>query len=577
MKPAARIGDMHTCPAATPGTPPIPHVGGPILTGAATVQIGGMPAARMGDTAICVGPPDTVAAGEPTVLIEGKPAARMGDPMAHGGTIATGCPTVLIGPGVSGGGGAAGGGAASGAATTSGGSSGGSGGDGAAGTSNQPGDNADASKGAASGAGDIGGAVHSRNRSGSGGDSASPGAQRDRARTREETVKVYRCPARGFSAIYYLHKKAKKVRKGMTKSLRKSPYPAIGLLIWPDNGLKEATLKRKISRLVKVLGSKHALWNNAELWSGPRRLHITVYVAWKGDSIVKNGSEDLKAYRKRVGAVVKAMKAVNKVTKKLATKEKPAIEIDWALVPVLEARSTDNDSGMVKKFGTICKRKSMSIERVSVRWSGAVSRDWIDNPPPGVGEFPTLEVHSFKKKDLKNKKLAILSGDGDFVIFAAEQAAESGSDFNFGKWAQYFTVANLGCPDFHKNLKNHSTTVSEVLGDILQPQLDAANNLPDEITVARQNAGFFLWRPEWQGRHEAKDGNNIFNNDGSQSFNNPKCQKCDALSASNRRYVVRHQEEIDLIMSYRTSFDGDNPIPDGFTHLGAADPPDLHS
>jgi len=31
MKPAARITDMHTCPMVTPGVPPIPHVGGPIV------------------------------------------------------------------------------------------------------------------------------------------------------------------------------------------------------------------------------------------------------------------------------------------------------------------------------------------------------------------------------------------------------------------------------------------------------------------------------------------------------------------------------------------------------------------
>jgi len=30
MPPAARIGDMHTCPMVTPGTPPVPHVGGPL-------------------------------------------------------------------------------------------------------------------------------------------------------------------------------------------------------------------------------------------------------------------------------------------------------------------------------------------------------------------------------------------------------------------------------------------------------------------------------------------------------------------------------------------------------------------
>jgi len=97
MPPAARIGDMHVCPMVTPGVPPIPHVGGPILpTGAVTVLIGGMPAARMGDMALCVGPPDVIAMGSPTVLISGMMAARLGDPTAHGGVIVVGCPTVMI-------------------------------------------------------------------------------------------------------------------------------------------------------------------------------------------------------------------------------------------------------------------------------------------------------------------------------------------------------------------------------------------------------------------------------------------------------------------------------------------------
>ncbi len=98
MKPAARISDMHVCPMVTPGVPPIPHVGGPILPpGAPTVLIGGLPAARMGDMATCVGPPDTIAIGSTTVMIGGKPAARMGDMTAHGGNIVVGCFTVLIG------------------------------------------------------------------------------------------------------------------------------------------------------------------------------------------------------------------------------------------------------------------------------------------------------------------------------------------------------------------------------------------------------------------------------------------------------------------------------------------------
>ncbi len=97
-QPAARVGDMHVCPMQTPGTPPIPHVGGPILPpGSPTVLIGGQPAARQGDMATCVGPPDVVAMGSVTVLIGGQPAARAGDKTAHGGSIVLGCPTVLIG------------------------------------------------------------------------------------------------------------------------------------------------------------------------------------------------------------------------------------------------------------------------------------------------------------------------------------------------------------------------------------------------------------------------------------------------------------------------------------------------
>ena len=95
MLPAARVTDLHTCPQFTAL---VPHVGGPILPpGAVTVLIGKMPAARMGDSATCVGPPDTVLTGVPTVLICKKPAARMSDITAHGGIITVGCPTVMIG------------------------------------------------------------------------------------------------------------------------------------------------------------------------------------------------------------------------------------------------------------------------------------------------------------------------------------------------------------------------------------------------------------------------------------------------------------------------------------------------
>jgi uncharacterized Zn-binding protein involved in type VI secretion len=62
-----------------------------------TVLIGNMPAATMGDSCVCVGPPDSIVKGSATVLIGNKPAARMGDTTAHGGNIVLGMPTVLIG------------------------------------------------------------------------------------------------------------------------------------------------------------------------------------------------------------------------------------------------------------------------------------------------------------------------------------------------------------------------------------------------------------------------------------------------------------------------------------------------
>jgi uncharacterized Zn-binding protein involved in type VI secretion len=94
-QPAARLTDMHVCPMVTAI---VPHVGGPIVgPGAPTVLIGGLPAARVGDMAVCVGPPDVIAMGCFTVLIGGAPAARMGDMTAHGGVIVLGMPTVLIG------------------------------------------------------------------------------------------------------------------------------------------------------------------------------------------------------------------------------------------------------------------------------------------------------------------------------------------------------------------------------------------------------------------------------------------------------------------------------------------------
>ena len=85
---AARISDMIVS-TATLGVPtPI------IPPGAPTVLIGGLPAARLGDTCGV----DAIVMGSTTVLIGGLPAARIGDPTGGGGTVAAvGAPTVLIG------------------------------------------------------------------------------------------------------------------------------------------------------------------------------------------------------------------------------------------------------------------------------------------------------------------------------------------------------------------------------------------------------------------------------------------------------------------------------------------------
>lgn len=88
MLPAARITDMIVS-SATFGVPtPI------IPPGAATVLIGGLPAARLGDSCGV----DAIVKGSATVLIGGMPAARIADLTAAGGAVMPpGAPTVLIG------------------------------------------------------------------------------------------------------------------------------------------------------------------------------------------------------------------------------------------------------------------------------------------------------------------------------------------------------------------------------------------------------------------------------------------------------------------------------------------------
>jgi uncharacterized Zn-binding protein involved in type VI secretion len=92
---AARITDFHTCPKVNPG--PVPHVGGPEISGSPDVITGFLPQGRVGDSLICVPAIDKVKQGSSNVLVNNREAARIGDPTAHGGVIVTGCPTVIIG------------------------------------------------------------------------------------------------------------------------------------------------------------------------------------------------------------------------------------------------------------------------------------------------------------------------------------------------------------------------------------------------------------------------------------------------------------------------------------------------
>lgn len=66
-RPAWRAGsDTHVCPLFNG---PSPHVGGVVAMGSTSVLIGGMPAARMGDSVVEAGAPNAIAVGDATVLI----------------------------------------------------------------------------------------------------------------------------------------------------------------------------------------------------------------------------------------------------------------------------------------------------------------------------------------------------------------------------------------------------------------------------------------------------------------------------------------------------------------------------
>lgn len=91
-------------PAAVRVTDTTNHGGTVIGPGVATVLIGGMPAAVLGDNHICSLPPNAhqptaspFIQGSSTVMIGGMPAVRVGDTCVCGAAAVVGEPTVIIG------------------------------------------------------------------------------------------------------------------------------------------------------------------------------------------------------------------------------------------------------------------------------------------------------------------------------------------------------------------------------------------------------------------------------------------------------------------------------------------------
>ncbi|HUJ89551.1 MAG TPA: PAAR domain-containing protein [Syntrophorhabdales bacterium] len=88
-EPAARVGDDHKCPV---------HGGGPIIPPChAPTLANGRPMARVTDQALCPPTKDFIVTGSATVQIGGKAAARVSDKTMHGGVVVQGSGNVIIG------------------------------------------------------------------------------------------------------------------------------------------------------------------------------------------------------------------------------------------------------------------------------------------------------------------------------------------------------------------------------------------------------------------------------------------------------------------------------------------------
>lgn len=93
---AATVDSDHLCPLSDG---PKPHRGGKVSgPGVPRVLIGGKAAATVGSVCPCDSPaPNAVRTGSARVMIGGLPAAFKGSRTAHGGTVTTGVPRVVIG------------------------------------------------------------------------------------------------------------------------------------------------------------------------------------------------------------------------------------------------------------------------------------------------------------------------------------------------------------------------------------------------------------------------------------------------------------------------------------------------
>jgi len=95
MPPASRISDIGSGHGCFPPTS--------IISGSSNVITCSIPQARLGDSLAPHGCPPTpphgrsLASGSSTVFVNNLPAARIGDSISCGGSVVSGCSTVIIG------------------------------------------------------------------------------------------------------------------------------------------------------------------------------------------------------------------------------------------------------------------------------------------------------------------------------------------------------------------------------------------------------------------------------------------------------------------------------------------------